>query len=508
MPDITMPQLGETVTEGTITKWMKQVGDKVDEDEVLFEVSTDKVDSEVPSPSAGYLSEILVQEGETADVGAKLAVISDAPPDGGGGGEAAEPETKAEPDAEDAEPDAQPEPEPDDEPEEVATKAQASGETEEDASEAAGGDDAEGGREPEPEAEPERAPSGAGTRPADGRPSGRPSGGGGGGGKVLSPVVRRLIAEHDLDAESIEGTGAGGRITRDDVLKVIDGGVTKPAAKAAPSGDGAAKVDAPVEMKAEPEAAAPERSSAAPRPAVRPGERDETVPFSNIRKRTAEHMVRSQDTSAHTLVVVEVDYSGVEKVRTAVKDRFRNDEGFGLSYLPFIARAVVDAIEEFPRINASVGNDELIVHRYVNLGIAVDLNFEGLIVPVVHDADTKRLRALAREISDLAGRARGKKLGADDISGGTFTITNPGGYGTLLTFPIINQPQVAILSTDGVKMKPVAVELPDGTWGVAVHPVGVLALAFDHRANDGAYASAFLAKLKEIVETRDWAQEL
>jgi 2-oxoglutarate dehydrogenase E2 component (dihydrolipoamide succinyltransferase) len=219
-------------------------------------------------------------------------------------------------------------------------------------------------------------------------------------------------------------------------------------------------------------------------------------------------MVRSQDTSAHTLVVVEVDYSGVEKVRTAAKDRFRNDEGFGLSYLPFIARAVVDAIEEFPRINASVGNDELIVHRYVNLGIAVDLNFEGLIVPVVHDADTKRLRALAREISDLAGRARGKKLGADDISGGTFTITNPGGYGTLLTFPIINQPQVAILSTDGVKMKPVAVELPDGTWGVAVHPVGVLALAFDHRANDGAYASAFLAKLKEIVETRDWAQEL
>ncbi|MEY2477530.1 MAG: hypothetical protein QOG87_2845, partial [Actinomycetota bacterium] len=276
------------------------------------------------------------------------------------------------------------------------------------------------------------------------------------------------------------------------------------------SGDGAAKVDAPVEMKAEPEAAAPEKSgkAAGPKPAVRSGERDETVPFSNIRKRTAEHMVRSQDTSAHTLVVIEVDYSAVDKVREAVKDKFKADEGFGLSYLPFIARAVVDAIEEFPRINASVGNDELIVHKYVNLGVAVDLNHEGLIVPVVHDADTKRLRALAREIADLASRARGKKLGADDISGGTFTITNPGGYGTLLTFPIINQPQVAILSTDGVKRKPVAVELPDGTWGVAVHPLGNLAVAFDHRANDGAYASAFLAKLKEILETRDWSTEL
>jgi 2-oxoglutarate dehydrogenase E2 component (dihydrolipoamide succinyltransferase) len=325
---------------------------------------------------------------------------------------------------------------------------------------------------------------------------------------VLSPVVRRLLAEHDLDPESIEGTGAGGRITRDDVLKVIDGGATKAGSKT--SQDGAAKADAPVEMKAEPEAPAPEKSekSSAPRAAVRPGDRDETVPFSNIRKRTAEHMVRSQDTSAHTLVVIEVDYSGIEKVRDAVKDKFKADEGFGLSYLPFIARALIDAIEEFPRINASVGNDELIVHKYVNLGIAVDLNYEGLIVPVVHDADTKRLRALAREIADLASRARGKKLGADDISGGTFTITNPGGYGTMLTFPIINQPQVAILSTDGVKRKPVAVELPDGAWGVAVHPMGNLALVFDHRANDGAYASAFLAKLKEIIETRDWATEL
>ena len=506
MADITMPQLGETVTEGTITKWMKQVGDKVEEDEVLFEVSTDKVDSEVPSPSAGYLSEILVQEGETADVGAKLAVISDSAPSGGDGGgdekadadeqDEAKAEEQAEPEAKEEE---RAEPEPEDEPEEVATKAQASGESEQDASAEAEAD-TESEQESQPEAE--RAPR-AGTRPADGRPSGRP---GAGGGKVLSPVVRRLLAEHDLDADAIEGTGAGGRVTRDDVLKVIDGGSTT-APKPKPDAGAPAKVEAQAEMKAEPEKEAPTQAPAA-KQAVRSGDRDEVVPFTNIRRRTAEHMVRSQDTSAHTLTVVEVDYSAVEKVRSAVKDKFREAEGFGLSYLPFVARAVIDAIEDFPRINASVGNDELIVHKYVNLGIAVDLNFEGLLAPVVQDADTKRLRALAREIADLANRARSKKLGMDDISGGTFTITNPGGYGTMLTFPIINQPQVAILSTDGVKMKPVAVELPDGTWGVAVHPVGSLALAFDHRANDGAYASAFLARLKEILETRDWATEL
>jgi 2-oxoglutarate dehydrogenase E2 component (dihydrolipoamide succinyltransferase) len=241
---------------------------------------------------------------------------------------------------------------------------------------------------------------------------------------------------------------------------------------------------------------------------VRASERDEVVPFSNIRRRTAEHMVRSKATSAHTLVVVEADYEGVERVRRTAKERFREEEGFGLTYLPFIARATVDVLREFPHVNASVGDDELIVHHYVNLGIAVDLDFEGLIVPVIHDADGMRLRHIARSIVELASRARHKKLTADDIAGGTFTITNPGPFGTLLTAPIINQPQVAILSTDGVRKKPVAVELPDGSDGIAVHPVGNLALSFDHRAIDGAYASAFLARLRETIETRDWSQEL
>jgi 2-oxoglutarate dehydrogenase E2 component (dihydrolipoamide succinyltransferase) len=219
-------------------------------------------------------------------------------------------------------------------------------------------------------------------------------------------------------------------------------------------------------------------------------------------------MVRSKATSAHTVVAMEVDYSAVEKVRLANKERFKGAEGFGLTYLPFIARAVVDAIELWPHVNSSVGDDQLIVHNYVNLGIAVDLNHEGLLVPVIHDADTKRLRALAREISALAQRARSKRLTMDDISGGTFTITNAGPFGTLFTIPVINQPQVAILATDGVRKRPVVVELPDGTDAIAVHPVGNLVLSFDHRAFDGAYASVFMASLKEILETRDWSAEL
>ena len=300
--------------------------------------------------------------------------------------------------------------------------------------------------------------------------------------------MRRLIAEHGLDPAQIKGTGAGGRITRNDVQALIE---------AAPSGR---RAPAPRRRRVS-AAQAASRSPAA-------AERDTSIPFSNIRKRTAEHMIRSKQTSAHVYAAIEVDYEAVERVRRAERDTWKAEEGFSLTYLPFIARAVVDAIREYPEVNATFGENELIVHNYVNLGIAVDLDFKGLMVPVIHDAETKRLRAIAHEISDLAARARGKKLSPDDIVGGTFTITNPGPFGTLITLPIINQPQVAILSTDGVKRRPVVVELPDGSEGIAIHSVGNLALAWDHRAFDGAYATAFLREVKENLETRDWSQEL
>jgi 2-oxoglutarate dehydrogenase E2 component (dihydrolipoamide succinyltransferase) len=329
-------------------------------------------------------------------------------------------------------------------------------------------------------------------------PQAQPSGDGG-GSMVLSPVVRRLLNEHQLDPASITGTGAGGRITRADVQAVIDGGGGARAATAAQP------QPQPQPQQQAPAAAAPPATVTA---TVQPGQHDEIVPFTNIRRRTAEHMVRSKATSAHTLTAIEVDYDKVERVRRAHKDAFKAQHGASLTYLPFIARATIDAIADYPNINSSVGDDELIIHRDVHLGIAVDLDLQGLIVPVVRSASDKRLPALARDIADLAGRARNKKLGADEIAGGTFTITNPGPFGTFLTAPIINQPQVAILSTDGIKKRPVVVELPDGSDGIAIHPTGMLALSFDHRVIDGAYASAFIARVKEILETRDWEQEL
>jgi 2-oxoglutarate dehydrogenase E2 component (dihydrolipoamide succinyltransferase) len=324
-------------------------------------------------------------------------------------------------------------------------------------------------------------------------------------------VVRRLITEHGLDPDRITGTGAGGRITREDVLKVIESGGTPaaPAAPAAPAPAAEAPVAEAPAAEAPAAAPAPAPAPSAPAPiAARAGERDTAIPLTNIRKRTAEHMVRSKATSAHVYVAIEVDYEGVERVRKAHKDAWKAAEGFGLTYLPFISRAVVDAIGEFPEVNASLGESDLVVHNYIGLGIAVDMDYKGLMVPVVQDADSKRLRAIAREVSELAAKTRSKKLSPDEISGGTFTITNPGPFGTTMTLPIINQPQVAILSTDGVKRRPVVVEGPDGDELIAIHSVGNLTLTWDHRAFDGAYASAFLRRITEILETRDWAAEL
>jgi pyruvate dehydrogenase E2 component (dihydrolipoamide acetyltransferase) len=338
--------------------------------------------------------------------------------------------------------------------------------------------------------------------------AGEGSDGRGAAGRVLSPVVRRLIAEHGLDPAAITGTGAGGRITRDDVLAVVEGGARPPRRppEAAAAGQPAAAPPQPAAQQ--PAAAAPPQPAPARAPAAAPGAGDEVVPFTNIRRRTAEHMVRSKATSAHTLTAIEVDYDRVERLRQQAKEEFKAREGVSLTYLPFIARAVIDAIRDYPNVNASVGEDALVVHHAIHLGIAVDLDLQGLIVPVIHDVADKRLPAIAREIVDLATRARSKKLAADDIAGGTFTITNPGPFGTFLTAPIINQPQVAILSTDGIKKRPVVIELPDGSDGIAIHPTGNLALSFDHRVIDGAYASAFIARIKETIETRDWSTEL
>jgi 2-oxoglutarate dehydrogenase E2 component (dihydrolipoamide succinyltransferase) len=310
----------------------------------------------------------------------------------------------------------------------------------------------------------------------------------------MSPVVRRLITERGLDAAQIKGTGEGGRITRRDVLAAA------PSPSAPPSSAPRAQPSPDVRQPA----AAP---ATQPAPAhVSRG--DEIVPFDNIRRRTAEHMVRSKATSAHVYTSVEVDYERVERARRAHRDQWKEREGFSLTYLPFIARAFCDAVVEFPNVNASVDGDSLVVHHDIHLGVAVDLSFSGLIAPVVRNADGKRLRLLAREMRDLAERARRKQLSPDEVLGGTFTITNAGGYGTLITLPIINQPQVAILSTDGVHKRPVVVEGPDGEDAIAIRPVGVLALAWDHRAFDGAYAAAFLRRMKEILESRDWEAEL
>jgi len=517
-----MPQLGETVTEGTITRWMKSVGEQVARDEPLFEVSTDKVDSEVPAPAAGVLSEILVQEGETVAVGARLAVISDGSAGAGATTSAVTAPPPQPPPAEAPQPVEAPPPPPPPPPV---------------------------GYVPRPAEEPAVAP--APTAPA--ATSGQSAQGGDGAarsfareGMLLSPVVRRLLDENDISPSEVTGTGLGGRITREDVLALID---VRRGPGAAPGGEqppaqgqaGAAPAAAEPPPAAPPAVAQPPEPPPAPPPdtppqppaptpsplptsqavaapvgapattpataAFRPAT-DRVVPFSNMRRRTAEHMVRSKATSPHAFIAYEADFENVERVRRKWRERFKSEEGFSLTYLPFVARAAVDALRDFPNLNASVVDDSLVVHQQVNLGIAVDLNHEGLIVPVVHHAEEITLRGIARRVRDLADRARNRQLTADDIAGGTFSVTNDGPFGTYFTVPIINQPQVAILATDGVRRRPVVVELPDGSESIAVHSVGVIGLSWDHRAVDGAYVSSFLRRMAEVLGTRDWGSEL
>jgi 2-oxoglutarate dehydrogenase E2 component (dihydrolipoamide succinyltransferase) len=322
---------------------------------------------------------------------------------------------------------------------------------------------------------------------------------------LLSPVVRRLVNEHGIEVAALNGTGPGGRITREDVLDHIDAhGLTRTPATAPAPAPSPVAAPAPAPLVAPVPAPAPAVSP--PRVAV--GARDEVIPLSKIRRLTGSHMVASKSTAPHAFSVVEVDFANVDVARNEVKDSFKSTEGFALTYLPFVSRAIVDAIAEFPHMNASLDGDTLVVHKFIDLGVAVDLDYQGLLVPVVRSAESKRLRAIAREIFDLASRARSRKLSPDEIAGGTFTVSNNGSAGSVLTMAIINQPQVAIVSTDAVVRRPIAVRLPDGTESIAIHPIGNLAMSWDHRAFDGAYAANFLAKVKHILETQDWSAEL
>ena len=465
MAEITLPQLGETVTEGTITRWFKKVGDTIAADEPLFEVSTDKVDTEVPSPIAGVLTEIRVAEGETVAVGTVIAVV-------GGAGAAPAP-TPA--------PVAAPAPAP------VVAPAPAPAPS------------ATPAPTPAPAPAPVTAPA-----PAVVAPVAQSN-------KLLSPVVRRLVNDHGINIDVLQGTGPGGRITREDVLDYIDrNGLSAQAPAPAPVATPApvqAPAPAPVAVPTPVATSAP-TAAPVPRSATSQSDREQVVPLSKIRRLTGSHMVMSLETSPHSFTVVEVDYANVDKTRNSIKESWKTSEGFSLTYLPFISRAVVDALAEFPHLNASIEGDNLIVHSYVDLGIAVDLDYAGLLVPVVRSADAKRLRAIAREIHDLATRARGRKLSPDEINGGTFTLSNNGSAGALIAMPIINQPQVAILSTDAIVRKPVVVAMPDGSESIAIHPMGHLSMSWDHRAFDGAYAGRFLSRVKQILETQDWSAEL
>jgi 2-oxoglutarate dehydrogenase E2 component (dihydrolipoamide succinyltransferase) len=577
---VEMPQLGETVTEGTILSWAKQVGDTIEADEVLVEISTDKVDTEVPSPVSGTILEILVPEGETVEVGAALVRIGEANELTGPGQapEGLSPEPAIEPEAApDPEPEATPAPAPAAQPSPASSADATTVEMPQ-----LGGDTIEADEVlveistdkvdtevpspvsgtileilvPEGETVDVGAPLvriGSGTpgvaavppSPAPAVPettvppsetaptSPAPAPAAAEServdttGRLLSPVVRKLIREHDLDISGLSGSGQGGRITRKDVEALIEAGVSvteaapaaptlpAPAAERAPAP--ASAPSAPAPAPAQPVAAAPPEAPkpapAAPRPAPQPvaatGE-DEVVELDRLRARIGANMIKNKQTAAHVWASVEVDYERVERVRQKHKEAFKAEEGFSLTYLPFIARATIDALKEYPVVNSSFFLEEkkAVYHKSVNLGIAIDLDQKGLVVGGVKNSDGLRLVGLAREIRALAEKARSNALEPDDITGSTFTITNPGPFGSFMTAPIINVPNTGILSTDTVAKRPSVVQGPDGSDVIAIRHIGYLGFSWDHRAFDGSTAVLFLQKIKQNLETWDWEQEL
>jgi pyruvate dehydrogenase E2 component (dihydrolipoamide acetyltransferase) len=474
--DVVMPQMGVSVSEGTITKWLKSEGEEIAADESLLEISTDKVDTEVPSPATGVLQQILAQEGETVAVGTKIAVIS-----AGGDAGALAPEEVPEPATAQAA-------------EETSAASGAEGETPTaEKAEATPAPPEPAPAEAPVEATPAPEPASAEV-PVEATPAPEPEEDGRREGRFVSPVVARIASEHDVDVSQVEGTGRGGRVTKKDILDYIESG--------APT---AAPTEAPTEAPPPPAPAAPEAPPSAPGPTAAPAGAGETVePMSAMRKGIAEHMRRSLDTSAHVTTTFEVDLSKVVAIREKLKKEYAERHGVKLTYLAFIARATLDAISKWPWMNAELRGESIVVKSYVNLGIAVALEGgKGLIVPVVKNAEGMNLLGLARAIEDVADRARSKKLMPDDVQGGTFTITNPGGFGAIHGTPIISQPQVAILDVEAMVKRPVVVTGEDGSDVIAIRPIMNLCLSYDHRLVDGAYAAQFMRDLKENLQTWD-----
>ena len=445
--DVVMPQMGVSVSEGTITKWLKNEGETIQADEPLLEISTDKVDTEVPSPGTGIVQKILVQEGETVDVGTKLAVIA---PEG------VEVAAEEEPEA------APPEP----------ATAQAAAEA--DASSSA--------ETPAPTAPPEPAPPAPAATDVSGN-----------GKTFVSPVVARIAAEHGVDVGSVPGTGQGGRVTKKDILAFIEQGAPAAPAPAAPA--------APPEQS-EPRPAPAQTASPQPQPVG--GETLE--PVSAMRKGIAEHMRRSLDTSAHVTSAIEVDMSKVVAIRERLKGEYQKNYGVNPTYLIFVARAATDTLLQYPWINGELRGDQIVSRSYVNLGFAVELaEGKGLIVPVVKNAEGLNLLGMARAVTDIAERARNKQLIPDEVQGGTFTITNPGGYGTFHGTPVISQPQAGILGTYAVVKRPWVVQDELGEDVIAIRPIMNITLTYDHRLIDGALAGRFLRDLREKLQT--WGED-
>jgi pyruvate dehydrogenase E2 component (dihydrolipoamide acetyltransferase) len=474
---VTMPELGESITEGTITRWLKQEGDEVQADEPLFEVSTDKVDTEVPSPVAGVLQQIKVQADETVEVGAELAVIG-----GGGGGEASAPAAEEQP----AE-------------REQGRQEPAEGGAGAEAEEAAGAEPEAGEEAAEAEPEPEAKPAARGRTRQD-----RAAPRAGGNGKAVagvSPLVRRLAREHDVDLSQVQGSGSGGRVRREDVEAYVQQRGKQPAAEA--------PAEAPA-ARGEPRGKAAAAPAAPPRVAVplAKGLREEVVPATRLRRVIAERMVSSLQTSAQLTSAVEIDMTRVMRLRERAKDEFKAREGASLSPMPFAVLALIAAIREYPTVNSAIDEDgNLHVYQDVHLGVAVDTP-KGLFVPVVKHAESLNLAGLAKAVADVAKRTRDGKIGPDELSGSTISITNTGSRGAVWDTPIINQPNAAIFATPAIVKRPVVVDDPDLGEVVAVRHMMYGILTYDHRIIDGADAARFLVKVKEVLEAADFEGDL